>query len=329
MHILLIDPDGDEPALAAAVVSPHFSTGRFEEIADGTGFASALARGGFDVVVSEYRLPWSNGRALLESITESHPGVPAIFFTAVDDTELAVAAMRAGAADYLVKSARTYLRLPTAIGDAVSKASARATSPGPSRAEVETPGLVGAPTRTGRPDRSRSDDDQTLAEVNAFADAAARTLTGWGSDTATEEPTGEASSRLERINAELRELIAQAAHELDAPLRMITQHARLAEQNLDQPDEQTRRSLSLTLAGVGRMQELLDDFAAYARVEAQQLTREPCDCNALVDRLARELAASHSSWARPASSSGGPSFQRCWPSRRSCARSSTISSLML
>ena len=190
-------------------------------------------------------MPWIDGPALLDAIKESRSGVPVIFLTTTDDTECAVEIMRAGATDYLVKTSRGFLRLPTAVADAVLEAGA---TPAPGPVAHEPP-----------PD-----------------------------DVATRDA---ALARLERINTELRGLIAQTAHELDAPLRMVTQHARAVGEHADALDAEGRRSLVLALAGVGRMHELLDDLAAYARIEAEALNREPCDCSALVDRLVQQLSA--------------------------------------
>lgn len=86
-------------------------------------------------------------------------------------------------------------------------------------------------------------------------------------------------------------LIAQTAHELDAPLRMVAQHARMVGEHANALDAEGRRSLDLALAGVSRMHELLDDLGAYARIEAEALKYETCDCDALVDGVAQQLSA--------------------------------------
>jgi len=119
LHILLIDSDDDDRALATILLRGRFPTAIVESITTVAALVTSLARGGFDVVVAEYRTPWIEGRALLDAIKASHPGVPVIFLTATDDTECALAVVRAGAADYVVKSPRGFLRLPTAVDHAV------------------------------------------------------------------------------------------------------------------------------------------------------------------------------------------------------------------
>ena len=59
--------------------------------------------GGFDVVVSDVAMPGMDGIRLLEAIRERHPRLPVILITAYASVRSAVAAMRAGAFQYLAK----------------------------------------------------------------------------------------------------------------------------------------------------------------------------------------------------------------------------------
>ena len=244
---------------------------------------TSLARGGFDVVVAEYRTPWIEGPALLDAIKESHPGVPVIFLTSTDDTECAVAVVRAGAADYLVKSSRGFLRVPTAVGNALLTEETAA----PPRSGHESPADL--TTRIVAAAQPLAAGSEHRAILGAFASAARDTV---GTDTPDDQTAArEDLAQLERTNTELRGLIAQTAHELDAPLRMVAQHAKVVGAHAQTLDDEGRQSLGLALAGVSRMQELLDDLAAYSRIEAETLRLEPCECNALGDRVAHQLAA--------------------------------------
>jgi DNA-binding NtrC family response regulator len=56
-----------------------------------------------DIVLSDYRLPGMTGYDLLKAVKESFPNVAVVLLTAHGTVEDAVAAMRAGAADYLTK----------------------------------------------------------------------------------------------------------------------------------------------------------------------------------------------------------------------------------
>jgi CheY-like chemotaxis protein len=56
-----------------------------------------------DVALVDYNLPGMNGLRLLEHIRESRPGTRVVLVTGAHDEHVAVAAMKAGAADYVTK----------------------------------------------------------------------------------------------------------------------------------------------------------------------------------------------------------------------------------
>jgi two-component system, NtrC family, response regulator AlgB len=59
--------------------------------------------GGFDLVLTDYRMAEVNGLALLQSIKQDNPSLPVILMTAYATVESAVAAMKSGAYDYVTK----------------------------------------------------------------------------------------------------------------------------------------------------------------------------------------------------------------------------------
>jgi len=264
LNILLIDPSDDDRALATALLGSRAGTTSVEAVATVAALVASLARGGFDVVVAEYRTPWIEGPALLDAITQSCPGVPVIFLTSTDDTERAVAMMRAGAADYLVKSSRGFLRLATAVDDAMLAAGTDAPLRPLDLAE-DPPASGGHPAQQER-----------IWGISALS-----------SNTAIMKSECSPDS----VDTELRGLIAQTVHELEAPLRLVAKQATMVGEHAQGLDGEGRRSLGLALEGVSRMQELLDDLAAYSRIEAEPIRFESCECNALVDRVVRQLEA--------------------------------------
>jgi CheY-like chemotaxis protein len=62
--------------------------------------------GSFDLVLTDYRMAELNGLELLQQIKRQAPETPVILTTAYATIENAVAAMKAGAYDYLVKPSR-------------------------------------------------------------------------------------------------------------------------------------------------------------------------------------------------------------------------------
>jgi DNA-binding NtrC family response regulator len=71
-----------------------------------TGAEAALARlalEDFDAVVTDVRMPGPSGIELCERVVAGHPDVPVLVVTALGSLETAIAAMRAGAYDFLPK----------------------------------------------------------------------------------------------------------------------------------------------------------------------------------------------------------------------------------
>jgi DNA-binding NtrC family response regulator len=100
-RVVVVD---DEPKMAEAIASALERSGH--ECAIFTRGREALdeilARGA-DVVVTDWRMEGLDGLELLRRIHEARPATPVILVTAFGDVPSAVAAMRAGAFDYVTK----------------------------------------------------------------------------------------------------------------------------------------------------------------------------------------------------------------------------------
>lgn len=125
MHILLIDDNPDDRVLAVRALKRAWPDVTVTEVLDAPAFADALVRGGFDAVVTDYQLRWSEGLAVLARVRQRHPSCPVVMFTGTGTEEVAVEAMKAGLDDYLIKSPRHYARLPLALRNALERAEAR------------------------------------------------------------------------------------------------------------------------------------------------------------------------------------------------------------
>lgn len=73
------------------------------EAATATDALTQFSRGEWDLVFLDYRLPDEDGLAVLKKIREVEAELPVIFMTAHSSVDNAVAAMKAGAFDYLTK----------------------------------------------------------------------------------------------------------------------------------------------------------------------------------------------------------------------------------
>ncbi|MBI3979759.1 MAG: diguanylate cyclase [Chloroflexi bacterium] len=73
----------------------------------------------FDAVVLDYALPDASGLDVLRTIREQGWDVPVVMVTGSRSTDVAVAAMKAGAADYVVKDFVMFARLPQTIAEVI------------------------------------------------------------------------------------------------------------------------------------------------------------------------------------------------------------------
>jgi DNA-binding NtrC family response regulator len=102
LHILLIE---DDPIMGESLME-RFELEGFHARWAHTGAEGRqwLARGGFDVVLSDLRLPDMGGDALFREILESYPILPPwLFITGYGAVDQAVGLLKLGAADYLTK----------------------------------------------------------------------------------------------------------------------------------------------------------------------------------------------------------------------------------
>jgi len=65
----------------------------------------------YDIVVLDYRLPYMSGLELLVKIRGKGYTMPVVLVSALEDPDLSMRAMKAGASDYIVKKFRYYTTL--------------------------------------------------------------------------------------------------------------------------------------------------------------------------------------------------------------------------
>jgi DNA-binding NtrC family response regulator len=100
-RILVVD---DEPKLGALAAEMLTLDGhRVERVTSGRQALVELATGVFDIVLSDLRMPEVDGLAVLREARARKPAPEVVLMTAYGTAESAVAAMKAGAADYLLK----------------------------------------------------------------------------------------------------------------------------------------------------------------------------------------------------------------------------------
>ena len=101
LSILVVE---DDDALRDALQITLEAAGHRVTATDGGPAAlAALARDRFSMVVTDLRMDPMDGLTLLAEIRGRHPGLPVLLMTAFGDVDKAVAAMRGGACDFMLK----------------------------------------------------------------------------------------------------------------------------------------------------------------------------------------------------------------------------------
>ena len=104
LRVLLVDDDVGFAELATEFISREHDNVEIETVTDPTAGLERLQRSpAIDCVVSDYRMPPTNGIEFLKDIRELNPDIPFLLFTGRGDEEVAAAAIQAGVTDYVRK----------------------------------------------------------------------------------------------------------------------------------------------------------------------------------------------------------------------------------
>lgn len=107
------------------------------------------------------------------------------------------------------------------------------------------------------------------------------------------EELARSNDALEKSNVELQQFAYIASHDLQAPLRGIIGFSQLLQQNYQgRLDADAEKLITRIRDGVTRMQTLIDDLLAYARVESRSRPFEPCDLNEILGEVVNLLDSS-------------------------------------
>ncbi len=104
--VLVVDDSAVDRLVARRLLEKH-AAWRVAQAADGEAALAAIARAAPSAVLTDLQMPRIDGLTLVERVREQFPRVPVILMTGHGSEEIAMAALRAGAASYVPKRSLT------------------------------------------------------------------------------------------------------------------------------------------------------------------------------------------------------------------------------
>jgi len=109
LHVLIIEDSEDDALLLVRALRSGGYDPTFERVDTPAAVTAALNQQTWDIIISDYSMPYFSGLAALELLKESGLDIPFIILSGAIGEETAVETMRAGAHDYIMKGNLTRL----------------------------------------------------------------------------------------------------------------------------------------------------------------------------------------------------------------------------
>ena len=106
-HLLIVDDDRILVDALRELLSRRFPGSTIETCTSAEQSTELIASKDYDVVISDIRMPGTDGLQLLEKAHELRPTTPIVLVTGLGDYDLAVKALRGGAFDFITKPVDT------------------------------------------------------------------------------------------------------------------------------------------------------------------------------------------------------------------------------
>ncbi len=113
LDLLLVEDTEDDAQLLLRQLKQGGYDVAYDRVQSADGVAAAIGKKAWDIVISDYNMPGFTGVDALKIVRERDGDTPFIFISGTMGEETAVAALRAGAQDYLIKGKTA--RLPSVI----------------------------------------------------------------------------------------------------------------------------------------------------------------------------------------------------------------------
>ena len=249
VRILLVEDDPDDYLLACELVqeipgnkitidwAENFEAGR-----------EAMRRCEHDAVLLDYRLGKGDGLVLLREALEQGCKAPVILLTGQGDRNLAMEALKAGAADYLVKGEVSAIDLERAIRYSLQQ----------KRHALELEEKVAE--RTAELEEANAALRQSETQIRALFESAER----------ARESAEAAKSRAEAATRAKDDFLAALSHDLRTPLNPALLLASSLSEDETVP-ESVRADIGVIAKGIALQAQLVDDLLDVTRIAGGKL----------------------------------------------------------
>ncbi|GAB4379384.1 MAG: response regulator [Calditrichia bacterium] len=115
IRVLCVDDEPHDRALIRHALEKEAEGFSIIEAADREMFEDCLAKGDFDIVISDFNILGFEGLDIVRGVKKRFPHVPVIVITGTGSEEIAVKSLKQGAEDYIIKTPRRIAKLPYII----------------------------------------------------------------------------------------------------------------------------------------------------------------------------------------------------------------------
>ena len=122
LRVLLIDDSSDDAALVVRALEQHYDVA-WQRVASADALSGAIDHARWDVAIADYTTAGFDGIEALDIVRQRDADLPFLFVSNVRGEDAAVAAMRTGAHDYILKA--NLQRLPPSVERQLREAAAR------------------------------------------------------------------------------------------------------------------------------------------------------------------------------------------------------------
>ena len=123
IQILHLEDDASDAELIQAALDTADISCQITRVQTSADFSKALLKGGYDLILADYRLPSYDGLSALNLVRDQYPNIPFIFVSGTLGEDAAINALTEGAIDYVTKQKLS--RLAPAVGRALREAENR------------------------------------------------------------------------------------------------------------------------------------------------------------------------------------------------------------